>query len=691
MDGSGRGFFGAHQDGTEGPDRDLAGGDILPGMDVISSCPLRVASVVWQPRLGAWMLTVVCKATYVLMPGESPLAPEQDEPNDADGYWNDEETRSLSFASDLAPFKRRADVLVVGHAFAPERRPVGSLIARLVVGEVDKAIAVFGDRAWTSDGRLQEGPRFAQMPLRWERAAGGPGTVNPVGVRMGSAAVGDRYGAVALPNLQAAGTYLAGPADVLAPVGFGPVAPRWSERVEKLYRHAAGWDPGSWNERPVPDDIDAGYFNAAPGDQQVAEIRSGERVVLENLHADHARLVTSLLQVEPRAVVERAGGSAEVRLRCDTLWIDTDRGCCSLVWRGQVLLGEPREAGRVVVTATVARAAAAEDGTATVMGGLPGGAALPFTKGVLREGRDQTVRPLGQEVNAEDASTLLLGVVAPAAALPFREGQSLLAVAARTVAQRSAFDDGTGTVLASLEGKGEALPFGRKGLAMPLAAARSEEEPVYTPEPVHVRVPREDVGEWSVAGHLPVPPAMIGPLATLEMVAAAEVPLAEAELMAVAVKVAPPPKPGLPLKEYPIERCAEIAASVARRRTEKERILEENELRPELWGELITHWSEAIRADTERGKTNLLDKYDVAYVGQLEKERGVIKVEEYAQLAVAQERGGAEATLTELTLPRGALLRIERVWLGKIASGAEFAAKVRDAVEEAREHVMAKE
>jgi hypothetical protein len=353
------------------------------------------------------MLTVVCKATFVLMPGESPLAREQDEPNESDGYWNDEETRSLHFASDLAPFKRRADVLVVGHAFAPERRPVGSLVARLVVGEVDKAIAVFGDRAWTPDGQMREGPWFVKMPLRWERAAGGPGTANPVGVRMGSAAVGDRYGAVALPNLQAPGTYLASPSDLLAPIGFGPLAPRWSERVEKLYRHAAGWEPGRWNERPVPDDIDAGYFNAAPGDQQVAEIRSGERVVLENLHADHARLVTSLSQVEPRAVVERAGGSAEVRLRCDTLWIDTDRGCCSLVWRGQVLLGAPREAGRVVVTAVGGgRAAVVGDGTATVVGGLIGGAALPFAKERPREEGAETMLPVGQEANAEDVSTI---------------------------------------------------------------------------------------------------------------------------------------------------------------------------------------------------------------------------------------------------------------------------------------------
>jgi hypothetical protein len=625
------------------------------------------------------MLTVVCKATYVLMPGESPLAPEQDEPNEADGYWNDEETRSLNFASDLAPFKRRADVLVVGHAFAPERRPMRSLVARLMVGEVDKAIAVFADRAWTPDGQMQEGPKFVKMPLRWERAAGGPGTANPVGVRMGSAAVGDRVGAVALPNLQAPGTYLASPADVLAPIGFGPLAPRWCERVEKLYWHAAGWEPGRWNERPVPDDIDAGYFNAAPGDQQVAEIRSGERVVLENLHADHARLVTNLAQVEPRAVVERAGGSAEVRLRCDTLWIDTDRGCCSLVWRGQVLLGAPREAGRVVVTATSGGRAVVGDGTATVVRGLIGGAALPFAKGASREESEETTLPLGQGGIEEYAGTMLLGVVAPAAALPFREGQSLLAVARGTVAPRSAFDDGTGTVMAALRGTGEALPFGRKGPAMPLVAARAVEEP----EPVYAHEAREEGGDLPGVAPLPAPPAMIGPLATPEMVVTAEAS-APVEAVPVPAKASPSSEPKLPLETHPIEQCAAIAASIARTCTETAQILNRFKLDSAVWEALDKHWINAINKETARGKTGLLQAYDAAYVAQLEQERGPLQIEEYAQLIVATERGSTGEALAEMTLPREAMIRIERVWLGKIAGDTGFAASVRRAVKAAR-------
>ena len=59
--------------------------------------------------------------------------------------------------SDLVPFKPRADVLLVGHAFAPKGEGVRSLVARLVTAGVDKAIEVFGERAWAPDGSCARG------------------------------------------------------------------------------------------------------------------------------------------------------------------------------------------------------------------------------------------------------------------------------------------------------------------------------------------------------------------------------------------------------------------------------------------------------------------------------------------------------------------------------------------------------
>src|SRR4051794_24517181 len=103
-------------------------------MDVISACPLPVASLLWQtPSRGA-SLAVVCKATYLLQPIESQLAAEQDVPVEHDVYWRDDPGGGLRLASDRVPFKRRADVLLVGHAYAPRGEAVRSLQVRLVVG-----------------------------------------------------------------------------------------------------------------------------------------------------------------------------------------------------------------------------------------------------------------------------------------------------------------------------------------------------------------------------------------------------------------------------------------------------------------------------------------------------------------------------------------------------------------------------
>jgi hypothetical protein len=80
----------------------------------------------------------------------------------------------------------------------------------------------------------------------------------------------------------------------------------------------------------------------------------------------------------------------------------------------------------------------------------------------------------------------------------------------------------------------------------------------------------------------------------------------------------------------------------------------------------------------------LLRAYDAAYVAQLEKERGPITVEEYARLVVASERGGAAPLLEELRMPRGAFMRIERVWLDRVAEDDALAASVRKAILAAR-------
>ncbi len=100
----------------------------------------------------------------------------------------------------------------------------------------------------------------------------------------------------------------------------------------------------------LPGDIDAGYFNVAPPDQQVEAIEGDERIVLENLHAEYARLETRLPGLRPVARMAAGGRAGEgIALAADTLCVDTDRGVVTVVWRGRVPLGRAEEEGRVVV------------------------------------------------------------------------------------------------------------------------------------------------------------------------------------------------------------------------------------------------------------------------------------------------------------------------------------------------------
>jgi hypothetical protein len=305
-------------------------------MNIVKIGPLAVDSLTWQGP-GNRVLTVICKATFTLRPGESPLHPVQQPIEAEDVYLEGEPHRSLQTPGDLVPFKPRAEVVLVGFAFAPRAEPVRSLVVRLVVGTLDKAFEVVGDRAWTPDGALPEPARFTRQALRYERAGGGPDTANPVGVSP------DLQGTGALPNLQPAGFVPSRRGEIVPPVGFGPISSTWPGRREKLGQLAALPE----GLAQLPHDLDPAYFNCAPRDQQIERLCEDERLVLENLHPQHPRLITSLPRVRPRAFADRGEGLQEIPMVADTLWIDTSAGICTLTWRAHI--ENPASSGVVVV------------------------------------------------------------------------------------------------------------------------------------------------------------------------------------------------------------------------------------------------------------------------------------------------------------------------------------------------------
>lgn len=604
-------------------------------MDLRSDCPIRIAARAWPSLMGDFRLTVVCKATYRLMPGVAALHEEQLPPNEADTFWDDDPEHSLAASSDMVPYKPRADVLLVGSAYAPDRQPVRSITARLVVGTMMKGVEVFGDRSLGPDGRVVEGPPITRAPLRYERAAGGPGTWNPVGIRADPPP--DARGLVPLPSLQPAGIRFTG-REPIEPIGFGPIAPGWPGRRKKLSGHAAAWSPAGWHERPLPEGFDPGFFNAAPPDQQLRELRGDEEIALENLHPQHRRLLTRLPGTRPRVTISRRGAPPEeLRLTCDTLVIDTDRGLCTLVWRGIARLLERDEPGTVrleLVDQEEAKGAAEppEDGNplegTRLAPAVAPGPALPFARGPAKAppvqvGEQRAGRPSPPPPSLGDTRTS--PALRPAAPpLPFRA----TAPAAPATSEATTMLD-----LALLD---EDEPETQRHSSIPAAPA------------------------------LPPPPAMLGPIAAASGSPGAGAPAGRAE--------AEEPAQAAPA-ELTLEDCAAIAADIDREPAERPRILKERGLDEAAWVAQERRWAEAIEEETLRDEATLLERYDEAYAAALERARGPLKPEEHARLLSGPRRAGPPP-LEGLDLPQSGIARLRRVSARRIARDRALASAI---------------
>jgi uncharacterized protein YjbI with pentapeptide repeats len=301
---------------------------VTPNLSIVNETGLYVWTLPWQVKPPESAIVVIVKATYLLGDdGALTLAPEQDPPS-GDVPQEEEGASSLRYASDFAVFKPAADVLLVGHAY-PSDATVGVSNVELRLGSLRRRLAVFGDRRWGDFGFEGKPSRFDKMPLRWERALGGPlSQANPVGR-------GFKTG-VLVPNLENPEALLRSKDDRPAPACFAPVAPTWHARSSKSGTYDGAWLKERWPFLPA--DFDWGHFNAAPPEQQVAYLRGDERFAIIGVKPGGKGFEGQLPGARPRVFAQRTeevgGDFFEVLLRLDTAWFDTDASKVVLVWRG---------------------------------------------------------------------------------------------------------------------------------------------------------------------------------------------------------------------------------------------------------------------------------------------------------------------------------------------------------------------
>ena len=298
-------------------------------------------------------LVVIVKGTFQLRHGARAEWADEPEPVAGDEFDSDEyattldELGGLRYASDAAPFKPKADALLVGKVHTPSGRPLPACSATFTVGDTSLELVATGDRYWLepSSDAISEPTPFEQLPLGYARAFGGAGhTANPVGkgiFRPDAKNPRERP----LPNIEDPRSPVRSPSDRPAPAGFGPLAAHWSYRLSRWPAFDPQWLEERWPWAPA--DLDYSYFNAAqPGLQMDGFLGGNEKIVCENLHAAHRRYTSELPNIRARCFVldehqEKANAPSterfrEAPLQLDTLWIDMEEEKLVLVWRGHI-------------------------------------------------------------------------------------------------------------------------------------------------------------------------------------------------------------------------------------------------------------------------------------------------------------------------------------------------------------------
>jgi hypothetical protein len=658
-------------------------------IQITALTPAACGAISWH-KAGKPYITVIVKATFDLVHGQSATLATPREVVREDRYR--EHTGSLEEASDMALYLPSAGVILRGHAHAPGGRAAPTVAARLAVLRerplLDKTVHVFGDRA---SGASHAQP-FTKIPLVYERAYGGVGTPeNPTGV--------GAPGTAAQPNI-------VDPTRPHQPAGFGPISRYWPARRGWL----GGRDASELlaSNPAVPEGFDWRYFHAAPPDQQTELLRGDEWIVLDGMHPSLPRVQSRLPSAVGRARWQLATASGlgplqAIDLAADTLFLDADRLTGSVVWRGRItlerpdllpcvrvfagveLIGQPINWARSQITSGVGLEIARTIAAPSHLGsqqGLPSRAdpaELASTSGLDLRAVVASILPFAAPDPWRPSPAAVRSQ--PAEPPPRPRGSSPLGATADADMQQA--------MRAILPFRGTPQPFPGP-TALTAVPAPVIEPPAMLPEPPRswpdpavpvVQTPplAQPPPAYSPSSNQEPPPFM----GTPGKETASSTPPIPVLVPEPASEPEPPGEPALPLASYPLERCAAIAGSIARRKVDKAAILATHGLTPDQWARLDGHWREAIQQETQRGKATLLRAHDSAYVGQIEAERGAITVDQYASLTIAMDNGVDADTLTALDLPRGALLPVQRTWIEKMFRNKELAERVREAVERA--------
>lgn len=297
------------------------------------------AMVVFPNEQAIDTLYLIVKASFAIGRGLT-LADEQVPPCQSDVYWTEPNKSSLKYASDMHTGKPATDIIVLGHACAPEQKETTELDVSVTVGSVQKTVRVYGDRVWR-DGKMTRPAPFKTMPVVYERAYGGVQVVdgevadaearNPVGRGFAGSRKDRDMNNVPLPNLEDPAQLIRDPDDRPTPAGFGSCAPNWQPRAG-----FAGTYDDAWRKTRapyLPRDFDNRFLNTAHPDLiYPGFLQGGEQVTITHMHPNGA-IQFDVPQVKLVVHVKIGERVESPPFRLETLLLEPNQLKASLVWR----------------------------------------------------------------------------------------------------------------------------------------------------------------------------------------------------------------------------------------------------------------------------------------------------------------------------------------------------------------------
>jgi uncharacterized protein YjbI with pentapeptide repeats len=279
-------------------------------MRIYRDTPFEFSYMPWEIQPPQTTLMIVVKGAFTIVPdGECTIAEEQ-VPCEGEVPWEDGDPPSLQLEGDYAVFKPRGEWYFKGSAKAAGGQPATLVPVSVRVGQLSKQLAVWGDRHWKL-GLLGSTPSepapFVELPLRWERSAGGPRVAaNPVGI--GSRTIQTERGSFELlPNIEDPNHPCVSKDDLPPPAGMFPIPGRWKERSGKTGTYDELWKASRWPY--FPRNFDFEFFQCAPRDQRKKEgyWRGDEEIELSGVSAEHPRIRTRLPSLTVRCFLECTG------------------------------------------------------------------------------------------------------------------------------------------------------------------------------------------------------------------------------------------------------------------------------------------------------------------------------------------------------------------------------------------------